>query len=175
MNKFRLIFLPAMNLQVFKYSLPAAFMLLLFSCTKEKEIVYELNPVSVTQSGGDKSQPKSTAQFVSIAWQDLFGSNIPQSELVKLNTAYTSFGDKKVVEDAIIRNFLNKPGLNVPAVPSVNGDTLAFIRNSYLKFYNREPGVFESHYLREQFRQNTALTPVVFYYALMTSDEYRFY
>jgi hypothetical protein len=164
-----------MSLRVFKYSLPAALLMLLFSCTKEKEIVYELNPVSVSQSGDDKDQPKSTAQFVSIAWQDLFGNNIPQSELVKLNTAYSSFGDKKVVEDAIIRNFLNKPGLNIPGVPAVNGDTIEFIRISYLKFYNREPGVFESHYLREQFRQNAALTPVVFYYALMTSDEYRFY
>jgi hypothetical protein len=162
-------------LQVFKITLMSAIICCLLSCTKEKEMVYELNPVAVEQAGNDKDQPKSTAQFVSIAWQDLFGNNIPQSELVKLNTAYSSFGDKKIVEDIIIRNFLNKPGLTIPATPAINGDTLAFIEAAFLKFYNREPGVFESHYIREQFRHDATLKPVVFYYAMMTSDEYRFY
>src|SRR5688572_24222801 len=163
-----------MNLQVYKIA--GLFLsLVAMSCTKEKDIVYELNPVEVSQQGTDKSQPKTTDQFVSIAWQDLFGSSIPQSEMAKLNTVYTAFGDKKIVEDLIIRNFLNKPGVQIPVVPSVNGDTAAFIKATYMKFYNREPGVFEAYYLQEQFRLNPVLKPEGLYYALMTSDEYRFY
>lgn len=145
------------------------------SCTKEKDYIYEINPSNVEQQGSNKNTLKSPDQFISIAWQDLFGTNIPQNEMAKMTTVATAFGDKKVVEDLIIRNFLNKPGLQLPSSPSVNGDTAAFIKQVYMKFYNREASVFEEHYLKEQFRLNTSLKPEGLYYALMTSDEYRFY
>lgn len=164
-----------MNSLVFKLCMISGLITVLASCKKEEDLIYELEPVRVAQSGTGKSQLKTTDQFVTIAWQDLFGSNIPQYEMSKLNVVYTAFGDKKVVEDIIIRNFLNKPGLVIPSSPAINGDTLEFIKATYMKFYNREPGVFESFYLREQFRLNPALKPEGLYYALMTSDEYRFY
>ena len=164
-----------MNSRLSKILFLPALLWALNSCTKEKDYIYEINPVTVQQQGADKNNLKSPDQFISIAWQDLFGSNIPQNEMAKMTTVSTAFGDKKVVEDLIIRNFLNKPGLQIPSVPSINGDTAAFIKQTYMKFYNREAGVFEEHYLKEQFRLNPSLKPEGLYYALMTSDEYRFY
>ncbi len=145
------------------------------SCTTKKEAEYELTPVSVSQHGGDKSNQKSTTEFISIAYADLFGTEIPQSRLVNLSIAYSSFGDLRVIEDRIIRNFLNDSNAIIPTTPSVNGDTSLFISNSYKKFYNREATEFEKYRWIELIRNNPSSGPLVIYYSLMTSDEYRFY
>ena len=145
------------------------------SCKKESDYLYEVNPVTVTQSGSGKNTPKSTAEFITIAWADLFGTQVTQQDLVKLNTVYVAFGDKKLIEDRILLNMLTKPGLLIPAVPNVGGDTLKFVVDTYKKLYNREPNAFEQYYLKEQIRLNSAMTPRVIWYALMTSDEYRYY
>ncbi|MBK7887363.1 MAG: hypothetical protein IPJ86_08675 [Bacteroidetes bacterium] len=154
---------------------PLLLVLLLTSCEKEKDYIYEVNPVNVQQGGSTKNNAKSTVEFVTIAWADLFGTQIPQQELVKLNTVYSSFGDKKLIEDRILLNLLNKPGIQVPSATNVNGDTLKFIQNTYKKLYNRSPDAFEQYYMKEQIRLNTAISATVIWYALMSADEYRYY
>lgn len=148
---------------------------MLFSCTIEKDVEYEVDGVSVPLSGGEKVNQKSTTEFISIAYADLFGTEIPQSRLVNLSIAYTSFGDLRVIEDRIIRNFLNDTNAIIPPLPSVSGDTMLFINNSYKKFFNREASEFEKYQWRELIRSNPSADPLTVYYSLMTSDEYRFY
>ncbi len=148
---------------------------LFVACEKETAYLYEVNTVSVQQSGSIKSNAKSTTEFITIAWADLFGAQIPQQELVKLNTVYSAFGDKKLMEDRILLNMLNKPGNLIPAAPHVNGDTLFFIQNTYKKLYNRDPDAFETFYLKEQIRLNPTISATLLWYALMSSDEYRYY
>ena len=144
-------------------------------CTKEKKYQYNVNTVSVEQNGGEKNNRKSTTEFISIAYADLFNTNISQSKLVNLSIAYSSFGDLKVIEERIIKNFLNDSNIYIPQFSTVNNDTTLFIVNSYKKFYNREPNEFEKHYWKELIRSHSEITPSTIYYALMTSDEYRFY
>ncbi len=152
-----------------------ALFFLITACEKDKDILYYVEPVTVQQSGSGKNKVKSTVEFITIAWADLFGSPIPQQELVKLNTVYTAFGDKYLVEDRILQNLLNKPGIQVPANTNVNGDTLKFIENTYKKLYNRSPDAFEQYYLKEQIRLNPFMNSTVIWYALMSADEYRYY
>ncbi|HRH66074.1 MAG TPA: hypothetical protein PLU53_07240 [Bacteroidia bacterium] len=149
--------------------------LILFSCTKEKKYEYAVNPVAVTPDGGEKNTQKTTAEFISIAYADLFGIQIPQTRLVNLSIAYSSFGDQKVIEDRIIRNFLNDTLAVVPDSVVVNRDTAAFLSKAYKKFFNREPSEFEKYTWKNTIRQDPAITPLTVYYTLMTSDEYRFY
>lgn len=146
-----------------------------YSCTKDKKYQYEVEDVAVTQDGGEKTKQKSTTEFISISYADLFGTNIPQSKLVNLSVAYSSFGDLKVIEQRIISNFLNDTNAIVPALPSVNGDTTVFIVNTYKKFYNRQPNEFEKHFWKEQIKTNANINPATIYFTLMTSDEYRFF
>ncbi|HNS12077.1 MAG TPA: hypothetical protein PKM97_05645 [Bacteroidia bacterium] len=148
---------------------------LFFSCNTEKEVEYEVDPVSVTQGGGNKNNQKSTTEFISIAYADLFGTEISQARLVNLSIAYSSFGDLRVIEDRIIRNFLNDSTAIIPSTPSVNGDTILFINNSYKKFFNREATEFEKYQWLSMIRSSTVAGPLTVYYSLMTSDEYRFY
>jgi len=145
------------------------------ACKKEDTYLYEVNNVSVQQNGSVKNNVKNTTEFISIAYADLFGTTISQSDLLVLNTVYNAFGDQKMIEDRIILNFIEKPGSVIPATPSVSGDTIQFVINTYKKLYNREPNAIEKYYFKEAIRTNAAITPLMVYYALMTADEYRFY
>ena len=145
------------------------------SCTKEKTYVYEVNNVAVQQPGGTKGIAKSTTEFISIAYADLFNTTISNDDLVELFTAYSSFGDKKLIEDRIIRNFLDRSGVQIPAAQTMRNDIPLFITNLYKKFYNREPNEFEKFYLKNLVQSDTTVTPVMLYYSFMTSNEYRYY
>lgn len=144
-------------------------------CTKEKTFVYDVNTITVTPDNGDKANAKTTTEFISIAYSDLFGNTISQDKLFKLNIAYTSFGDKKLIEDRIIRNFLNDPNVIIPGNQAMRDDIPEFISSAYKKFFNRLPDEFEKYYLVNMIQTDTNIKPEDIYYAMMTATEYRYY
>lgn len=145
------------------------------SCKKETKYVYGVNDVTVTQPGVSKPNVKTTIEFISIAYSDLFGTTIGAGELTDLSLCYLAFGDKKFIEDMIIRNFLKKPGVIIPTQAQMNADVPAFVQATYRKFYNRDPNEFEKWQVSEYIKNNSGATPELVYYAFMTSDEYRYY
>lgn len=158
------------------YKLLIALLFILNACKEETEYQYGVNDVSVSQEGTEKTNRKSTAEFISIAYSDLYGTAIPQTKLVNLSIVYSSFGDLNVIEERIISNFLNdSTHIHLPPSVSVNGDTSQFIVNTYRKFYNRNPNEFEKYKWTEMIRSNVSITPATIYFTFMTSDEYRFY
>jgi hypothetical protein len=144
-------------------------------CTKEKTFVYDVNTQTIETESGDKSNVKTTVEFISIAYSDLFGQSISQDKLSKLNIAYTSFGDKKLIEDRIIRNFLNDTNVVIPTDSQMHADIPLFITNSYKKFFNRNPDEFEKYYLVNLIQTDNNITAVNVYYSMMTATEYRYY
>jgi hypothetical protein len=147
----------------------------LWSCKKEKTYIYEVNDETVGQPGGDKENVKSTTEFVSIAYSDLFNTTIPNDTLVALGAAYVAFGDKKLIEDRIIRHFLNSPNVQIPSDSVMRTNIPQFVGNAYRKFLNRDPNEFESYFIADIIQHNSNVTPVLVYYAMMTSNEYRYY
>lgn len=145
------------------------------SCKKDPKYVYGVNDVTVSQSGVSKPNVKSTIEFISIAYSDLFGTTISAGELTDLSLCYLAFGDKKFIEDLIIRNFLNKPGVIIPTQATMTADVSAFASATYRKFYNRDPNEFEKWQVVNYINSNSSITPELVYYAFMTSDEYRYY
>ena len=149
------------------------------SCSKDVEIknsyVYNINDVNVTQQGSNKDVPKTTTEFISIAYTDLFNTVISNTKLVEISTAYASFGDKKLIEDRIIRQFLADTNVVIPAASTMRNDIALFITQSYGRFFNRSPSDFEKNYLKNVIQNDTAITPAMLYYSFMTSNEYRYY
>lgn len=158
-----------------KKILAAVFLLAAVSCTKEKTYIYDVNNVNVNQANSNKGTSKTTTEFISIAYSDLFGTTISNADLVEMFTAYSSFGDKKLVEDRIIRVLLDRSGVQVPTNQSMRNDISLFVTNSYKKFFNRAPNEFEKYYLKNMVQNDTAITPEMLYYSFMTSNEYRYY
>jgi hypothetical protein len=144
-------------------------------CQKETQIIYNVNDVSVAKPDGEKGSVKTVAEFISIAYTDLFGQAILQSQLLDLDLAYRGFGDLKMVEDLIIKNFLNDTGLDIPTDSDMRANPSIFIQSSYQKFYNRNPSEFEEWQLKAMIEEDAAITPELVYYAMMTSNEYRYY
>ena len=145
------------------------------SCTKEKTYLYEVNDVNVRQPENNKTTAKTTTEFISIAYSDLFSTTISNAKLVELNTAYSSFGDKKLIEDRIIRQFLADTTLVIPTSAVMRNDISFFITKSYNKFFNRPPVEYERTHLQNIIQNYTTVTPAMLYYSFMTSNEYRYY
>ena len=152
--------------------------LLLFvfnSCKKETEYIYEVNDVQVSQEDIGKGIPKSTIEFLSIAYSDIFGNTISQNQLNRLSLLYLAFGDKKLLEDLLIKNMINRPESLLPSNQTMRADVDLFIVNAYQKLYNRSPNELEVFTLKKNINENSQMTAVMVYYAMMTSDEYRYY
>ncbi|PCJ83606.1 MAG: hypothetical protein COA57_10840 [Flavobacteriales bacterium] len=150
---------------------------MVFACKKDVETlyIYDVDDVNVTQDGVNKPNVKTTTEFISIAYSDLFNTTIDQNTLTDLSLSYAAFGDKKLIEDMIIRNFLNTTGTDIPSKSAMNADVEQFVEDTYRKFYNRDPSEFELWQVKDMIENDATVTPEIAYYAFMTSNEYRYY
>lgn len=87
----------------------------------------------------EKKILKNETEFISIAYFDLFETSISYEELQRLQGTYISLGDKGLVVDLIIRNFLSSPQARIPTYETMRADIPKFVRETYMKFYNRAP------------------------------------
>ncbi len=144
-------------------------------CKKEPIYTYGVNDVTVEQPGAIKPNVKSDLEVLSIAYTDLFGTSISADKLEAMARGYQSFGDKRLVMEMVILNFLNDPNVVIPTDAAMRANVEAFVDASYHKFYVREPSAFERWFVSDLIRDDATLTPDLVYYAFMTSAEYRFY
>lgn len=144
------------------------------SCKNDTQYLYEVNDVNI-QSSDNKQNVKTNTEFVSIAYSDLFNTTIPNDTLVALIVAYTSFGDKKLIEDRIVRHFLNSPSVALPTNTQMRNDVDGFVKATYNKLFNREPNAFEKYYIKNLIETDNTITPELVYYSFMTGNEYRYY
>lgn len=157
------------------YILPIILLMFFASCKKERQVVYEVQEQEIYQNSSEKRNLKTTTQFISIAYNDIFGNNITSTELNKLDIAYQAFGDKYILEDMIIKSLLNRQGAQIPTDQQMRSNVTAFVESAYLKFYNRKPNEFETWKLKDIIDKNTDITVKTVYYSLMTSEEYRYF
>lgn len=151
----------------------SAISILTLSCQNESLVIFDVEDVEIRQEGIDKPNVKTDIEFISIAYSDLFDRAISNDELVALRQTYASFGDIKLIEDLIIRNFLNGNQVNLPSSAEMRNDIEAFVGQTYRKFLNRNPNEFELWFLVNEIQGNQTITPELIYYSIMTSNEYR--
>lgn len=162
------------NIKYFGFALTlAAFTFI--GCQKEKNIIYEVNDVNVQDPNADKDYVKSLTEFISIAYTDLFGEVISQQQLQTLAVPYAGFGDLKIIEELIIKNFLNEPTVQIPTNSAMRANIDQFLFDTYQKFLNRAPNEFELWHMKNLIEENQDITPELVYYSIMTSNEYRYY
>ncbi len=153
----------------------ACTLLLLASCNREKRYIYEVEQQELYQNASEKRNLKTTTQFISIAYNDLFGSSITTEELNKFDITLQAFGDKAVLQDMIVKSLINRGGVQIVDNSTMRADIAAFCENTYLRFFNRKPTEFEAWKLKDLIEKNADITPKMVFYSLMTSDEYRYY
>ncbi len=144
-------------------------------CKKETTYIYEVDDVLVTKDQSEKTVSKTMVEFISIAYADVFGLTISQNDLGQLSLLYLAFGDKVLIEDVLVKNMLNSPEANLPSDLEMRSNIEVYVKNAYLKLYNREPNELENFTLTKKISDNPDMTSAMVYYAMMTSNEYRFY
>jgi len=150
--------------------------LTLVSCKKEKKAVYGLNDVNISQNSANKDHLKSTTEFISIAYSDIFGTVITTDKLADLSTIYRAFGDKKLIEEMVIKNFLNESTIQIPQIDRTSEITIQnFVSNSYKKLFNRTPDEYELWFVADMIQKDASLSSELIYFSLMTANEYRYY
>tara|TARA_B110000459_G_scaffold123943_1_gene136283 strand:+ start:122 stop:604 length:483 start_codon:yes stop_codon:yes gene_type:complete len=150
--------------------------LILFSCKKEKKVTYHLNDVNITQNSANKDHLKSTTEFISIAYSDIFGTVITNDKLSDLSAMYMAFGDKKLIEEMVIKNFLNEPTTHIPTIDRTSESTIQnFVADRYKKLFNRTPDEYELWFVTDMIQKDTSITAELIYFSLMTANEYRYY
>ena len=150
--------------------------LTLVSCKKEKKVSYALNDVNISQNLANKDHLKSTTEFISIAYSDIFGTVITADKLADLSTMYRAFGDKKLIEEMVIKNFLNESTIQIPQIDRISETSIQnFVTDSYKKLFNRTPDEYELWFVTDMIQKDDDLTSELIYFSLMTANEYRYY
>jgi hypothetical protein len=82
------------------------------------------------------------------------------------------------VENGVNKDFLQEEKISSYLIPDTKfmlENTDDFIQQAYESLYLRNPSAEEKSYLRKYIKQTPQLTPQIFYYAMMTAEEYKWY
>ncbi len=162
-------------MKVLNYTFLLLSVLLLASCTEKQQPVYVVDQVALYQSASEKKNLKTETEFISIAYNDIFGKNITLEDLENAELPYIAFGDKEFIIDLLIRNYLNDTDALLPTDQEMRADIDQFVEDTYLRVYNRYPNEVEVWKLKQLIEKNASITSDMIYYAMMTAEEYRYY
>ncbi len=167
-------------MQTFKTQfLKSSLFILLFiinttSCQKEN-YRYGLTSVDILQPSANKDKLKTPEQFVAVLYVNFFQRAISTKELVELERLIRSVGDKRLVYELIISNFLNSPEVILPTDNEMRADLDKFIEETYKRFYVRKPTQIELNYYKNYLENNPSVNSEMVYFAFAISDEFFFY
>lgn len=168
----------------FKYTLGLllAALFLLNSCqetiiqeTVIDNVIYEVDTVTIYASNVEKDKLKTSIQFISILYADLFKKPITSATLTRLDELVLSIGDKGLANEMVISDFLQDAGVDVPSDADMRADLTGFVEDTYIRFYARQPTEYEAYYLSSMIEQDPGMSPELVYLSFMLSDEYLYY
>ena len=147
--------------------------LLLSSCVKDD--VYELNEVQANSYNANKNKLKSSNQFISILHANLFQKALSANELVEISRCIESIGDKEIVHEIVLSNFMNKEGVIIPSDSLMRDDLNVFIEESYKRFFVRDITEAEREFFLSFFESHPNVSAEMVYMAFSLSNEYQYY
>ena len=150
---------------------------LLFSCKKNEFPEYEVNDYDVYNNSHriQKGKRKNNLQYISILSTNLFQKPISSSMLFTTQQVIESVGDKALVNEIIISNYMNEPTVQLPKDSEMRADVEKFVIETYKRFYVRPPSEVEKTFFVNYIEANPNLTVELIYTSFAASDEYLFY
>lgn len=147
----------------------------LFISSCDKEPIYEVNEVELLPSNASKTKLKTDQQYVSILYANLFQTALSSGNLFEVSQCIQSVGDKVLVREVIISNYMNRPTVQLPTDAEMRDSLDAFITNTYNRFLVRNPSEAERQYFKNYISTHPNVTPEMVYFSFALSDEYLFY
>ena len=167
-----------MNMQILdkKYwlFLMLSIFLTTFSC-KENYDVYEIDDLTVLPVNSLKNKPKTSAQFISILFTNLFQKAIGPNKMLEAQDAILSIGDKQIAYDILVSKYMNDGGVVLPSNDELINNTEQFIRATYKKFLIRQPTEAELKWWMGYIESRPNLTTELIYFSFATCNEHFHY
>lgn len=138
-------------------------------------VIYEVNPVTLYLNNAQKTKQKTSLQYISILYTNLYNQTIPSQKLNELSEVFLSIGDKGIANSLTLNRFLSQSDVQIPSNQQMRDDIPVFVSNTYLKFYLRNPTPYESYQLNKMISDDPDITPEMIYAAFALSNEYNFY
>lgn len=147
----------------------------LASCKKKDDYEYQITPQNLYPTNAGKVKLKTDGQYVSILYANLFQTALSSNELFRITQCIESVGDKELVREVIISNFMNKSDVILPTNEEMRADIDAFLEATYERFYVRKMTEAERTWFRNYIESNPNVTPELVYFSFALSNEYLFY
>ena len=147
--------------------------LIIFSCKKDD--IYDVNQINATSYNANKNKLKTTHQYISIVYANLFQQALSANELVEISRCIESIGDKQVAHEIVLSNFMNKEGVIIPSDSVMREDLDLFIEETYKRFYVRDITEAEREFFINFFENNQNVSAEMVYMAFALSNEYQYY
>lgn len=152
------------------------FSLLLLATTGcEKEKIYDVNEETVLPPNANKTKLKSDQQYISILYANLFQTALSSDDLYEASECVQSVGDKDLVHEVLISNYMNRPEVVLPTNEEMRADLDGFITETYNRFLVRNPTESERQYFKNYISTNPNVTPELVYFSFALSNEYQYY
>jgi hypothetical protein len=167
-----------MNMRIFKFLLISCFLFSFVQCKKDKNTRYE---IVETPSYGDnlkKDKDKTNIEFHSILSTNLFQKPSSINELTRTDRVIQSCGDKTLINEVIISNYMNSSQVILPSRRRMVDSTERFVEETYVRFFIRRPTEAEKTWFINFInanKSNPSFRPELVYTAFSASDEYMFY
>ena len=150
-------------------------MLIAFANCKKEEPIYDVNQIQSTSYNANKNKLKSTAQYISILYANLFQKALSANELVEITRCIESIGDKEVAHEIVLSNLMNQSGVTIPSDSLMRADLNVFLEETYKRFYVRDITEAEREFFLKFFESNPDVSAEMVYSAFSLSNEYQFY
>ena len=150
-------------------------MLITFASCKKEEPIYDVNQIQSTSYNANKNKLKSTAQYISILYANLFQKALSANELVEITRCIESIGDKEVAHEIVLSNFMNKSGVTLPSDSLMRADLDMFLEETYKRFFVRDITEAEREFFLQFFESHPDVSAEMVYSAFSLSNEYQFY
>jgi len=148
-----------------------------FSSCKKQETKYDyvVNNENILPANVNKTRLKTTDQYVSILYANLFQKALSGNSLFAISQAFDSVGDQILARQILIANLMKKTGVIIPSNATMNANLDAFVTDTYVRFYVRNPTESEKEYIKKTIKADPNLSAELVYVAFALSDEYMYY
>jgi hypothetical protein len=152
------------------------FFLLLFTtigCQKDK--LYEVQEETILPPNANKTKLKSDQQYIAILYANLFQSALSSDNLFEASECVQSIGDKDLVHEVLISNYMNTGGVILPTNEEMRADIDGFLTATYNRFLVRNPTEAERQFFKNYINTHPNVKPELVYFSFALSDEYQYY
>jgi len=153
----------------------SVFLLLFASAGCEKDKLYEVNEETILPPNANKTKLKSDQQYIAILYANLFQTALSSDDLFEASECVQSIGDKDLVHEVLISNYMNKSNVILPTNEEMRADVDAFITETYNRFLVRNPTEAERQYFKNYINTNPNVRPELVYFSFALSNEYQYY